>query len=65
MAADEAERVQALVREHSPYLSFEPDGRVKCAVNGHCFVPRHDVIAAFVKWVGVGCTRHNPVAPLG
>jgi hypothetical protein len=42
-------KLKKLLKAYQPYFRVEEDGRVTCLPNGHSFLPKFDVISAFVK----------------
>eukprot|EP00798_Chlamydomonas_sp_ICE-L_P022969 gene22969-30158_t len=42
-------KLKALLKEYSTYFTLEKEsGKIKCKINGHCFMPRYDLVAAFI-----------------
>lgn len=42
-------QLKKLIDSHKPYFTVQADGKIKCEINGHCFPPKYEAVAAFVK----------------
>jgi hypothetical protein len=41
--------LDAVLSAHSAYLTREPNGKIKCSLNGHTMPPKAEVVQAFVR----------------